>query len=490
MRRRTGAAVAAALALFLPAAVAAQDNPLESYVQRPEPAFEWQLQNVTTGFLADLYRLRLVSQQWLDGSQVDHPLWTHELHLALPRPLCGDSAQTSTLAVLVISGGRNTPEGEPRPSSRDHSLLAGLIAQTICRPVFELRQVPNQPLLFTGQQEGRREDAILAYSMDRYLSGEPGDWPAQMAMVKATVQAMNAAQAFSRTRAEVPDIERFVLLGASKRGWTAWLTAAVDPRVQAIIPVSIDMPNMAAQFPHFMRAYGDYTPALADYKGFDIGCRMAGARGAELLGIIDPWLWRERLSLPKLLINSAGDEFFISDSSRFYYDALPGPKRLRYTVNTDHDQGDKLDRHQLFLIARNWIDDLVAGREPPRLDWERPQPDLLVVRPSVPVREMRLWRAENPQARDFRLETIGPAWESKILKPAGDGSYRIKLRTPKQGWRAVLVEGVFGGPTWDRQQSYTTGVYVLPETLPYPPPDCARAQAAGAQAPADPPSRN
>jgi len=500
-RLRHSAAVAAlfgALGMAFTGASIAADNALEDYVRRPEPAWGWSLQEYSWGMMAETYRLRLVSQQWLDDTQVDHPRWTHELYIAQPRALCGDSARDSKLAVLIISGGRNTAEGEPRPSSRDRSTLAGLIAQTFCRPVIELRQVPNQPLLFTGEPAGRKEDAVLAYSMDRYLRGERGDWPAQMAMVKSVVQAMSAAQAFSRTREEIPDIDQFVLLGASKRGWTAWLTAAIDPRVRAIVPVSIDLPNLAEQFPHHYRAYGRYSDALADYVALDIGCRMASARGAELLGIVDPYRWRDRLKLPKLLINSAGDEFFVSDSSRFYFDALPGSKRMRYTVNTDHDQGDKLERHQLFLLARNWLNDLVAGREPPRLDWEQPRPDLLVVRPSQPAQEVRLWRAENPQARDFRLETIGPAWRSRRLEPDKDGAYRVRLKTPRQGWRAVLVEASFGGSgsDWEGRQTYTTGVYVTPERLPYPVPACAAAQTAILDqhavpaVPAPPPSRN
>ena len=40
--------------------------------------------------------------------------------------------------------------------------------------------------------------------------------------------------------------------------------------------------------------------------------------------------------MPKYLHNSTGDEFFVSDSSRFYYDDLQGPKYLRYFPNTGH----------------------------------------------------------------------------------------------------------------------------------------------------------
>ena len=50
----------------------------------------------------------------------------------------------------------------------------------------------------------------------------------------------------------------------------------------------------------------------------------------ELAGYLD------RLTLPKYVVNAAGDQFFTPDSSRFYFDDLKGPKYLRYVPNGDH----------------------------------------------------------------------------------------------------------------------------------------------------------
>ncbi len=43
-------------------------------------------------------------------------------------------------------------------------------------------------------------------------------------------------------------IEKFMVAGASKRGWTTWTTAAVDKRVIAAIPIVMDMANFNAVF--------------------------------------------------------------------------------------------------------------------------------------------------------------------------------------------------------------------------------------------------
>lgn len=447
---------------------------LEDYVKRPDSVYGWQMYDDSWGVLAHYYFLRLQSQQWLDATRVDRPLWEHQIRIAQPRPqFCGDTAKTSKTAIIVVSGGRNRPDGS-MGSQADWT--TGLLARAFCRTIIELRQVPNQPIVFTDETASRKEDGIIAYTFDRYLRGVEGDWPVQLAMVRSVVQAMTAIQEFSRTQDNIPDIDDFVLIGASKRGWTTWLTAAIDPRVRAIVPVSIDMAGMPHQFPHHFAAYGKYAPALKDYKAFDIGCRMGGARGRELMDIIDPIAYREQLQMPKLVLNSAGDQFFVSDSWRFYYDDLMGAKRLRYTVNSDHGHGvgptKAYTRFKILMQARNWINDVLDGNEPPHLVWNRTESGQLVVKPSTSPRQVLLWTANNPDARDFRLETLGPGWQSQPLEADADGAYRVNLQAPERGWRAVVVEAVFGGFTEFSQQTYTTGVYVLPETLPFTP-SCA-----------------
>ena len=40
--------------------------------------------------------------------------------------------------------------------------------------------------------------------------------------------------------------------------------------------------------------------------------------------------------MPKFIINASGDQFFLPDSSQFYFDELPGVRYLRYVPNADH----------------------------------------------------------------------------------------------------------------------------------------------------------
>jgi PhoPQ-activated pathogenicity-related protein len=80
--------------------------------------------------------------------------------------------------------------------------------------------------------------------------------------------------------------------------------------------------------------------------------------------------------------------------------------------------------------------------------------------------EVKLWQATNPAARDFRMETLGPKWQSTLLSDQGGGVYMGKVPEPAKGWTAFFIELTFpseGGPPF----KFTTQVRVLPDVLLY-----------------------
>ena len=89
----------------------------------------------------------------------------------------------------------------------------------------------------------------------------------------------------------------------------AWLdnlaTAAVDPRVIAIAPIVIDVPNVVKSFQHHYRVYGFWAPAVKDYFYMGLMDAMSSPRYGELMKIEDPYSYRDRYTMPKFLINSA-----------------------------------------------------------------------------------------------------------------------------------------------------------------------------------------
>ncbi len=83
-------------------------------------------------------------------------------------------------------------------------------------------------------------------------------------MVKSAVRAMDTAQEFAKEKGK--PITRFVVTGASKRGWTTWLTGASDPRVKAIAPMVIPTLNIDAQNKHQLENFdGKFSEQIRDY---------------------------------------------------------------------------------------------------------------------------------------------------------------------------------------------------------------------------------
>jgi PhoPQ-activated pathogenicity-related protein len=220
---------------------------------------------------------------------------------------------------------------------------------------------------------------------------------------------------------------------------------------------------MAPQFVHHWEAYGFYAPAVKDYDAFDLPCKSITPAGQALLEIIDPYTYRERYTMPKLILNSAGDQFFVSDSSRFYYDDLPGPKLLRYSVNTDHSQSIDVG-----LEALSWLDNILDGKTGPQYTWRFEDDGSIRVETTTRPKKVLLWQATNPFARDFRLETMGEQWTSTELQDIGNGVYEARVESPQQGWTAFLVELIFDEPSLiEADQVYTTGVRVTPDEMPF-----------------------
>ena len=446
-----------ALFLFLNPIITvwAQENTaLDQYIVKPDPNYDYTQYHTATEIGYTTHFIHMTSQQWRTSDEVDRVLWEHEMNVTVPWFPHSNSPRT---AILIINSGENGNPLETEPNE-----IIGALATTLGSVIAMIDQVPNQPLHFADEIGlPRKEDKILAYSMDKYLATGDPEWPVHIAMTKAAVRAMDTIQTFLGSRWR--EIDDFIVVGGSKRGWTAWLTAAVDPRVKAIVPASIDLLNMAPQFVHHWEAYGFYAPAIKDYVEFDLPCKTLTPAGQALLEIIDPYTYRERYTMPKLILNSGGDQFFVSDSSRFYYDDLPEPKHLRYSVNTDHAQS--LD---VALAALSWLENILDGKTDPEYAWNFEADGSIRVETITRPKKVLLWQATNPLARDFRLETLGENWISTELQDSGNGVYEARVESPPQGWTAFLVELTFEEPALlEANQVYTTGVRVTPDAMPF-----------------------
>ena len=453
------------LAALSVAAVHAQtETGLDRYVAAPDPAFGWELSHSDAGAGFGIFDLRLTSQSWRSRADVTPVVWEHWLRIFVPFSL------SRSTAVLLLDGGSRD---EDRPDSMTTEL--GLAAVRTGAVVAELRAIPNQPLQFTDEARTRSEDAILAYSWDKFLRSGDETWPAMLPMTKAAVRAMDAVQEFMQKAPAVGPytIKDFIVAGGSKRGWTTWLTAAEDSRVRAIIPLVFDALNMEESFKHHWRSYGTWSPAVHDYEELGIFAWLGSRQTHELLASVDPYSYLDRLTMPKYLINAAGDEFFVNTSSQFYFDDLQGPKYLRYVPNSRHNLGAAAG--DVLVGAVTWALRVMRDGHLPEFSWEFPSPGRIVVSSVDEPNTVRLWQAHNPDARDFRVDTLGDkAWTSTVVTASADGSFEANVLAPGQGYTAFFLEMSYSGEFLLGPLVFTTPVRVVPDTLPFGPPLAAR----------------
>lgn len=415
---------------------------LKKYVEECDPYYEYEL--INTGAFTQLgvssYVLRMTSGMWRGKSEVENAVpWSHYVTIVEPSIVLSDKA------LLVVTGGSST--GEP-----DILKLANFafpfVSATGTVACF-VKAIPNQPLKFVDDTKERKEDGIIAYSFDKYLRSYESDepdmtWPALLPMVRSAVRAMDTIQDFVKYKKPGKKIEinKFIVTGASKRGWTSWLTSAIDQRVCAVIPIVIDVLNMPLQIEHHYSSYGFYSSALEDYVEFGIFDRLNTPEGDSLWRIVDPIHYVDFLLMPKFIVNSTGDQFFLPDSAKFYFNLLkpfqilpngvsyPTNAYLYYAPNTDHSisSSDSLDIDQgtLKSMLAFYISE-VNNRERPKFVWwveeDTSQPDIskrayrIRLDAITKPKEVLLWQATNKNSRDFRLQTTGLNWTSRKLKP-------------------------------------------------------------------------
>ena len=441
--------LSAGLVLFAAGALA---TPLDDYVAAPDPAFQYKLVSTVEKADCTTFVYHLVSQTWLDASKVDRPLWEHTVLVTVPKEM------KYTKAMMFIGGGGNPTDDANQgkdggPLDRIAVLTKSLVA--------EIKQIPNQPLRFVGdtderfKEKGRTEDEVIVFGWDKFLKTGDPLWLPRLPMTKAVVRAMDMIQK------EYPKTEAFFVAGGSKRGWTTWTVAAVDKRVIGIAPAVIDVLNVAASLDNHKAAYGLWAPAVKDYVDMNIVTRLHTPEFEKLRSVVDPYEYRDRLTMPKYIINSAGDQFFPPDSWKFYFDGLKAEKYLAYVPNTDHG----LNAGAYFQLA-SFYAALLTDTPRPKFSWEKAADGSLKVRCETKPAQVLLWKAYNPDARDFRLETLGPKYESTPMTPSDSGEYVANVKAADKGWTAFFIELEFPNAGCAVPFKFTTGISIVPDTYP------------------------
>ena len=420
----------------------APSQALKHYINNGDKCFRWELRDSLTTDGATAYRLRMCSQKWREVE------WIHELVIFVPHKL------TNNEALIHISGGSaDEKTGEPNYHKWDDRLIgfmSGIAAR--CEAITAiLWQVPRQPLY-----GGKYEDELVSYTFHNYQNDKDQSWPLLFPMTKSAIRAMDAIEEFSAKRALAVKPERFVTNGISKRGWTTWLTAASeDKRVVAIAPMVIDILNMPVSVPYQRYMFGSYSIHIQDYVNLGLTEEVVSPAGKELVAMIDPYSYRDKYTMPKMLFFGTNDEFWTVDAVKNYIDGIPGEKYTSYTTNAGHGQGDL---KAAFNTLEAFFSQTINGMVYPKFDYKIKEGQsgatITLNTDKELLEEVIIWEATSDN-KDFRQSKFIPSEQGISHK----GKAQVVVNYPTTGYKAFLVMAKYKHPNGNEPYNITTRMF-------------------------------
>jgi PhoPQ-activated pathogenicity-related protein len=402
------------------------DGPLHNYVKTADDSYHWVKRQEGTVGKAKWVELILTSQTWKDT------VWKHQLFVIRP-----SEVKNEAQAIMLIDGGAWTddlsqpPEDGKGGKLTQEAALLAQVAERVKSPVAVLKQVPNQPIF-----DGLTEDGAISYTFEQFLNTGDSTWPLLLPMVKSAVRGMDAVQEFAKQEWSL-EIKNFTLTGASKRGWTTWLTASADSRVNAFAPMVIDMLNMGVQMQHQVATFGEFSEQIEDYTKRGIQQQNGTDAGRMLQAIVDPYAYRTLLTQPKVILLGTNDRYWPLDALNLYWHGLSGEKHILYVPNNGHGLNDFT---RIIGTVSALHRQAAGGKQLAKLSWELTDGDgrlTLNIKADTKPGKVSAWVA-TAATRDFR----DSKWTSHPTEIVED-AYRYELELPTSGYAAMFGEAVF-----------------------------------------------
>ncbi|MGY4385795.1 PhoPQ-activated pathogenicity-related protein [Pedobacter sp. UYP24] len=418
---------------------------LKRYLDNGDKTYNWLVKDSFTVADVTVYNILLTSQKWRAH------IWTHQLTLLVPKDTKYDGA------LLFITGGSIGKEGQPNWTDKSNKEIygMGIIAKQNKAIVAVLKQTPNQPLY-----NGLTEDALISYTLHNFKNDGDYSWPLLFPMVKSATSAMTAVQEFVQQVLN-KKIGRFVVSGASKRGWTTWLTGAVDKRVTAIAPMVIDMLNMPVSMNYQIKVWKDYSVQIEDYVKLGLVQEMGTKSSNALTTMIDPYSYRKMLIMPKMIIMGTNDEYWPIDNIKNYYDSIPGQNLIKYVPNVGHNLGDGVEA----LTSLSAFFGYTLAKSPyPVCSWKSTVNSkgvkLNIKATADKLVDVIVWHADSPDL-DFRNDK----WTSETLGIHNTSKVETLESFPASGYRAFYVnlkyKDAVGGEYTESTRVFMTDSKVL-----------------------------
>jgi PhoPQ-activated pathogenicity-related protein len=464
-------------------------TPLDEYVHSDDGAYEWR-EIASYDFPESgvtVYIINMTSQFYQDDSFSSQPIWWHIMSIAIP-----DEIRYLDAGAMLIDGGSNNPDRLP-PGRNDTEVIGMVAAANISGIICaDLKQVPNQPIVFKNDpsQRSRSEDRIIAWTWRTYLDAPENEKDPtlilRMPMTKAAKRGLDTITAVAKQRRPETDIQRFLVYGASKRGWTTWSLAATDRRVIAMAPMVFSLLDLnTTMMWHYQNMDGAYSFAMQPYYDEDLTTEFFNPETEGVYAVEDMINYKERYTMPILEIVSSGDEFFLCDENWAWWRLIPSQQKyLMMLPNAEHSMAPHYVKmvETIMTFWLNVLDDVPMPKLSWNLNWT-PGGGSIDLYTDIPPRSLPIGFSAvtlgNDTRRDWRLAALNDAG-NVVLHPVrwrrdldvidlGDGHYHVEAEEVDDEWRGFFLQGTWEGRSGirDWRLVFTTQVNVIPNTRPH-----------------------
>ena len=395
----------AELALLSNLALGAQ-TPLDRFLTAPERG----LPETTVTRNGTSYEIQFWSQKW------HNTIWSHRVLLLVPK-----GAEKIHTAILYITG-----DGPFKGDYIDLNLLSGVTGM----PIAMLFNIPNQPLW------NMKEDDLIAHTFGQYLETKDDTWPLLFPMTKSAIVSMNVVQKVAKQNGL--QFDKFVVTGASKRGWTTWLTAASgDRRIVGIAPMVFPNLKFDKQMKKQMTDWGKYSDQIADYTNRGLQAQLETKTGQDLMNMVDPYSYREKIKMPTLIVNGTNDPYWTVDATSVFWNDLKQQKYLLEVPNAGHGLEDRMRVvSTVGAFARSMSGQFKMPTLDAKMTLDKDHYKAafdLGSSPLAPV-SVSIWKAES-DSKDFRA--------SKWMETKKGTSGKFETEYNGSVWNAVFVEAKY-----------------------------------------------
>jgi dienelactone hydrolase len=312
-------------------------------------------------------------------------------YYATPGRLAGDVTRDANLpAVVLVHGGGGTAfrEWAELWAKRGYAAIAMDLAGS--RPVEGKN--PHSPENRTRLPDGgpNQRDEEKFGSIELPVTEQ---WPYHA--VAAVVRAHSLVRSFPEV-----DAKKTAVTGISWGGYLTCIAAGVDSRFQAAVPV------YGCGFLHENSAWLDHF------------AKMSPENRERWVALWDPSRYLPSVSMPILLVNGTNDFAYPLDSYMKSFDAVPGTKQIRVTVDMPHSHPAGWAPPEIGLFVDHYLRD---GKALPSVGPPRIENGKVLVTATSPLKlssaELH-WTSEDGPINKRQWQSSTATFEGDTLKAA------------------------------------------------------------------------